>query len=368
MADFGLETAGVALPTAMALGLVAGRAQATATPRERPSVRLGWPVAAGALGIWLVLLGFGLWAVPRTSDADGVRAAQLVKERAPNAAAELAAMIRRHPAEYYFELQAIRQEMLTGSADVLRHINRALQLYPQSPQPHLLAAYYLARIGRRSQAAIEYRLAVERGHSFNHAEALRLVGPREVERAVPQRPEELLRLATALVADGRIREAETISNRAVGLATDAKPLHGRLELALSSGDKPFMRRAALALGAMASDARGLELAAEGLARSGDLPAAQAILKKSLQQFSNDGLLLVRAARLLFTNGDIEGAHLLLRERSRPTFSVPDRIALEQLMAEMADKQGTPEVAAAARARLRRLQRVSESQQGSPAGE
>jgi O-antigen ligase len=360
LADFGLEMPGVALPTAMALGLVAGRAQVSANQNEKTPMRLRWPVAGVALGAWSVLLFYGLWAVPRTADADAERAAQLVKTRAPDAAAELARMIRRHPSDYYFELQSVRQAMMTGSDDVLRHVNRALQLYPQSPHPHLLAAHYLARVGRRSQAAIEYRLAVERGHAFNHAEAVQVAGPRDVERAVPQRPEELLKLASVLVAEGRVREAETISNRAVGLATDQKPLHGRLDLALSSGDKAFIRRAAAALGGVATDARGLELAAEGMARSEDLPAAQAILKRSMQQFPNDGLLMVRAARLLFTHGDMEGALALLRERGRSTFSIPDRIALEQLMAEMADKQGTPEVAAAARTRARLLQRVSEN--------
>ena len=366
LADFGLEVPGVAFPTAMALGLVAGRVQVSSTAGERKSVRLGWPVAAGALGLWTVMLGLGLWALPRTSDADAQRATLLGKDRSAAATAELRAMIKRHPADYFLELQAARQAITTGSPDALRHINRALRLYPGSVWPHLYAAHYLVRIGRRSQAAVEYRLAVERGYPFDHQEALKVLGAKDVERAVPQRPDDLMKLAHGLLLAGRLRDAESVSARAVGLALDNKPLEARLELALSSGNKPFIRRAAVALAGVASDGKAQELAAEGLARSDDLPAARDLLRRALKQHPNDGGLMVRSARLLFNHGDVDGAYALLRERGQSTFSVPDRIAVEQLMADIAEKQGTPEVAAAARSRARLLQRLHQNQENTGA--
>ena len=44
--------------------------------------------------------------------------------------------------------------------------------YPRSAAPHLMAFHYLASIGRRSQAAVEYRLAVERGLPFVYQEVV----------------------------------------------------------------------------------------------------------------------------------------------------------------------------------------------------
>jgi hypothetical protein len=60
---------------------------------------------------------------------------------------------------------------------------------------------------------------------------------------------------------------------------------------------------------------------------------------------------------MFRHGDPEGARLQLNERAVRNFALADRIAAEELLAEISDKQGQPDLAAAARTRKRLLERL-----------
>jgi tetratricopeptide (TPR) repeat protein len=361
LADFGLELPGVAFPVAMAVGLCAGRLQMSDRAAEPGGDgRFPIPVLAGTLGVWAVVLGFGIWAAPRTSESEGQLARELSGRNTPQAAGQLKDMTLRHPAEYYFALQAARQAMISGSTDALRQINRALRLFPQAHTPHLMAFHYLAGIGRRSQAAVEYRLAVERGHQFSYEEVARKVGPSNVMRAVRQQPQDLLDLANAFVQAGRNRDAEACSTRAVDLAEGAEPARmRRMEIALRSQEPGFISKAAVELARIASTPAGQELAGEGLAASGDLAGAQNVLRQALTSSTGEDGVAVRAARVLFKHGDAEGAGKLLAERSSKNLPLADRIAAEQLLAEIADKLKQPDAAAAARTRARLLGRLKD---------
>jgi hypothetical protein len=362
IADFGLELPGVVFPAAMALGLCAGRLQMSADETASDGRRrLGWPVLIGALAVWGMLLPLGLWAAPRTSEAEGAVAASLARQKTPAAREQMQAIVHRHPAEYYFELQAARQAMARGSPEGLHHINRALLLFPGSQAPHIMAFHYLAAIGQRRQAAMEYRLAVERGHPFAYDEVARVVGPTNVIRAVPQRPEDLLNLAQVFALAGRYGDAEAASARAVDLAEGKEPARiRRLEIALVGKDQLFQQKAAVELARVAETAAGIELAAEGLATVGDVPGARKLLGDALAAEGNDGSMRLRAARLLFKHGDVEGARTLLAQLTVKGLSMADRIATERLLAEIADKQGNADAAAAARARGRMLDRLRQS--------
>ena len=204
--------------------------------------------------------------------------------------------------------------MAAGSPETLRHINRALRLYPQSPAPHMLASRYLASIGRRQQAAMEYRLAVERGHPFIYADVARVVGPQNVMRAVPQRTDDLLSLAGALVQAGRPGDADTASARAVQLAEEHEAARiRRMEIALASRDKTFVAKAAVELARVAGDPKGVELAAEGLAVAGDVAGARTVLRHGLDANPGDGGMALRSARILLNHGDVDGARTLLAQ-------------------------------------------------------
>jgi hypothetical protein len=359
LADFGLELPGVAFPTALALGLCAGRLQMSETNVAPKSQRtFGPPVLIGSLVVWAGLLIAGTWAAPHSSEVEGAAAGRLSRLRTAEAGQELKQIALRHPADHHFQLLVARQALHTGSPDGLRHLNRAMQLFPNSAAAHLLAFHTLGRRGLRSQAAVEYRLAVQLGHPFSYAEVVGMVGTENVHRAVPQRPTDLLDLANAFAQAGRHAEAEAASGRAVDLGDGQEAFRiRRMEIALTSGQPDFIRKAAFELARIAESQRGAELAAEGLARSGELKQARALLEAAPGVQSADGAAVVRSARLMFRHGDPDGARLQLSERAVRNFALADRIAAEQLLAEIADKQGLPDLAAAARTRKRLLERL-----------
>jgi tetratricopeptide (TPR) repeat protein len=363
LADFGLELPGVAFPTAMAVGLCAGRLQMSASKASETQRTLRWPVVAAAGAAWLAVLAAGPWAVARHHDAEAVQARELSGRPGPQAAATLAAMVSRHPSAHFFELCAARQAMLTRSPTALRHVNRALRLFPESPAPHLLAFHQLAAMGHREQAAMEYRLAVERGYNFNYGELVGKVGVANVIRAAPQRPDELLQLAGVLVSSGRPEQADALTARAVALAVGSPGEEAarikRAEIAMAAALPAFMGKAGVELGTAAATTRGFEAAAEALMASGDLAQARQVLLQAVRHRSGDGTLPVRAARLLFNQGDLATARQLLIERTGDNLALADRIAAEELLAQISDKQGNREAAAAARARARMLGHLKE---------
>ena len=358
LADFGLELPGVAFPTAMALGMCAGRLQVSTEAAENQGARpILVPGLAVAFAAWGALLVAGVWAAPRMAVSEDPVARQLSSRRDAAAGAALRQMVLRHPADAYFALYAARQAIAAGAADAGKELNRAMRLFPQSPAPHLLAFHYLSVIGRRAQAAVEYRMAIERGHQFDYEQVVRRVGPAHVHRAVPQRPENLLNLAGAFAQAGRNKEAETASARAVELApVDEAVRIRRLEVALATRDEPFIRGAAQELGRMATSKRGVELAVRGLAQTGAQLEARQVLSQVLKSNPEFADVAVRSARVLFEHGDVEGARALLAAHGGDDLPLEERIAVENLLADIATKTGNPDAAMAARVRARLLER------------
>jgi predicted Zn-dependent protease len=378
-ADFGLEVLGVALPTAMVMGICAGRRQisldAQGSGGDRspstdalpavPAWRRFLPgskalariaavfVVAGAVG----LVGVAAWAAGRTADADATRIRAAIAGKDTGTEALLEQAIARHPADYDFALLAARWEMRQPrpSPKALRQLNRAQRLYPAAYAPHVFTAHLLVQLGRPSQAAIELRMANELGANLNYAQMERLVGAVQLERTIPREPESLFNLAAYLISAGRFAQARTATARAVFFADSAEPsLARQMEIALASQDKAFIGEAATALAAVASTSPSFELALRGFAVAGKLEAARALMRKLVAAVPHEGGLIIRGARILAQNGDPATARALLAESAMRGLEFPDRIAGEQLLAEIAEKEGDVHGAAAARARARIL--------------
>ena len=161
LADFGLEAAGLSLPTAAALGLALSR-----RPRGKGHGRfhLRWPPLATALGV--LATGLIVWQGPRAlaqvpdRAVDALGAASDTPAAIEDAARE---EVGRHPADYFLAVRTAERLARLPETDfrhLMRWMNRALFLFPQGGDIHLLAARALARRGRLAQSADEYHDAI----------------------------------------------------------------------------------------------------------------------------------------------------------------------------------------------------------------
>ena len=118
----------------------------------------------------------------------------------------------------------------------LHHLNRALRLHPANWQAHCLAARTLLALGRPSQAALEYRLAIERGMSCAARRAADGCSAGHVVDGCPQTPaDDLIELAHALsLAPRRARPTRRRSARSRWPTVRAPLLTERVQLAIEA--------------------------------------------------------------------------------------------------------------------------------------
>jgi Flp pilus assembly protein TadD/O-antigen ligase len=359
LADFGLELPGVAFPAVAAVGLVVARGEDLVDPRRERGRRLGPRWAPAALAGWAVVLAAGLWALPRTLLAEGERLKEAVRRKDPEARPALATAIRRHPADYYLELLAGTAAMTAGDPGAGRHLGRAQRLNPTDRNVHLVTAYWLARNGRRSQAALEFRLARERGATTTLDELRAAVGDRYLGDGVPQTDAHLLEAAAFLMRKGRLDDARRVSARAVELAPQVEPaLRRRLEIAVESRDAGFVEEAARALTLAANDPAAFVAAAKALAGFGRMEASEAAIDQGLVVNPRDAAIVLAGSRLRLDRGDLTGAISLLNRATDESLTLKDRIQFEEMRAAIAEKRGDPATAAAYHSRARALSRLS----------
>jgi tetratricopeptide (TPR) repeat protein len=372
LADFSLETLGVALPTAAALGVVAARVTAL-EEKSAERRRWFWRASVGVAALWPMALAGAAWASSRTLESD-VRTVDAAVRAEDDRATE-AGLVEgraRHPASDYFELVAARQALRARQPAVaLRHLNRALRLHPAGWQGHRLAARALVALGQRRQAALELRLQAETGPPASHDEALKVVGDAIVD-SVPQRADELMELARWLARAGKAILADEAARRAY----DAVVLHGgdetalaldRLEVATLGGDSSTVRTAAAAVLRGTPSSRVVVRAAEALEAVNLGDEAEATLRRALARNPNDSALLFAAARLSFNRGNATSAIALLKTIGQhpERATIAELRAAEELLARSYDKLGDAESAILARARVRLLDRQLGSIAGRP---
>jgi tetratricopeptide (TPR) repeat protein len=353
LADFGLELLGVAIPVVVALGAVIGRVERRYERHGRQPRRIlvRRAITAG-LGLWALSIVAAAWAVPRTMDVDFAKVAKAYKEKDPVVTERLRAAIARHPADDHLELIAAEEALRKRDPSALHHLNRALRLHPANWQAHYLAARTLLGLGRRSQAALEYRLAIERGMPPPLDEILQVLKERVVD-ALPQRPSDLMRFAHALVQRHRPTEADEACQRAVMLAPIPGPLQlERVQVAIEGNDHTALAGSAQAVLDAQPDAEGAALAVRALAQSGDVQATEAALERMLKLHPESSLLTLLGAQLRVDRGDLNGARALLKHTADGGYSLDDRKRAEELLAKIAEKEGDVDAAVMARARAR----------------
>ena len=359
VADFGMELPGVAFPTVTALGLVVARGEQYGEHRSDYGRRLGARWTAPALAVWAIALAATGWALPRTLLADGAHMRELVAKKDPAALAELGPAIRRHPADYYLELLAGSAAVASAHESAGHHLNRAQLLNPGDPGAHLFTARWLARNGRRSQAALEFRLAREHGANVHIEELWSSVGPKQLGNAVMQTDDHLLEAAAYLLRKGHLAEAREVSARAVSAGGRSESaLLRRLQLALESRAQSFILEAARDLLEMANQPDAFAAAARGLNQIGQTAAADAAIDRGLAANPHDSTLVLAGARQRMDRDDLTGAVAFLHRRDEDTLTLADRIRFDELGASLADKRGDTVTAAALRAHARSLTRLA----------
>jgi Tfp pilus assembly protein PilF len=357
-ADFGLELPGVAFPTIAALGLVVARAEQYGEHRRDYGRRLRARWTAPVMAVWGLSLAAAGWALPHTLLADGVRMREQVAKKDPAVLEELGPAIRRHPADYYLELLAGNAAVAANRESAGRHLNRAQRLNPGDPAAHLVTARWLSRNNRRSQAALEFRLAYQAGATVFFDELWPAVGPKHLGNAVPQTDNYLLEASAYLLRKGYPAEAREVSARAVSSGGKAEPSFlRRLTIAMESRSRDFIVEAARDLLAVANEPASFAAAARGFTQLGQSAAADAAIDQGLTTNPHDTTLVLAGARQRMDRGDLTGAAGFLQRRDEDNLTISDRIQFDEVGASLADKRGDTVTAAALRAHARSLNRV-----------
>jgi O-antigen ligase len=149
--DFGVELLGTAVPLTLVASTLLG-----VPMRETQSLRV-----RAMRGVLVVALGAAaaVLALPITrsiqEDHDTLTG---TTETSP---ADMLEMIERHPLDYFAYGEAAAHMLRTGDPRAPKFLNHSLRLHPTHPGLHRLAARMLLASDRRSQAAVEYALAVQ---------------------------------------------------------------------------------------------------------------------------------------------------------------------------------------------------------------
>lgn len=160
--DFSAELNAVGPTLAVVIGLVAG-AGIGKTGERRPPHKVVTSVAA----LVFVLAALAAWkGLPDHRDAEqrlgeAVRAAAKVDDVRPLARE----LIDRHPNDWVLYADLAHLSARVGDPrEALAWANRVLYLHPSDGRAHVDAARALLRLGQRTQALLEFRLASEAGN------------------------------------------------------------------------------------------------------------------------------------------------------------------------------------------------------------
>jgi O-antigen ligase/tetratricopeptide (TPR) repeat protein len=294
LTDFGLETLGVLLPFCAVWGTLFAR---IAEPTETPKPDRRTPILVGVAGLAQVA-GIALLCLPTTRDFDTLLHPPIKGDG--RALAQQAS--QAHPTDYFYALAAARLETPDPKdpGNRLRLINRAMILCPKCEAAHVEAARELWRLGRRSQALVEWRTVLALSplrltSTFTELDAAGASGSELVSLADERNRETLSRL---LLGRGKIAAARDVM--ASSTQKDTIEFHlVQAQIALDAKDLPAARAASsAALAAAPQDPRAFLMAADVDAREGKRDEAIATLTRGLKSEPTDIELNQRLLSLL----------------------------------------------------------------------
>jgi len=236
--DFGIELLGVAVPATLVATTLLGVPLRESRALAVRGARGGLVLALIAAAVILIL------PITRSVQEDHD---QLTGDTPPELAGTLA-LIERHPLDYlaYGETAAVM--LRSGDPRAAKFLNHALRLHPTHPGLHRLAARMLLASGRRSQAAVEYALAL---HGMLAPKSLvleivtRLPEVELAAQAIPSDAVDRAQIQRSLTDLGRDDVAERWLERVVvGPHHDLAAIDELYRLAMKRRDLPVAERAA----------------------------------------------------------------------------------------------------------------------------
>jgi len=277
LVDFGLEIFGILLPFCALLGVVFAR---QATPTEDSAPRRS-PMILAVVACLVILAGIGLVRAPGARDFDVLLQPPLTP--ASRALAHEASLA--HPTDYAYVLAEARLEPKDSIGARLRLLNRAMLLCPLCLGAHEETARDLWRIGRRSQALLEWKIVVteSRVRLGGALDELLRTGAKAAELATLADHENRYQVSRYLLAHGLTDAArETLL---VDSNLESAEFHlVQAQIALAAKDIPAAQKASQrALEIAPRDPRATLMAAEiALLRPASRDEALAILENGLR--------------------------------------------------------------------------------------
>ena len=207
--DFSSDLPGLMLPVILASAPIIGSAEGEQRSRRRARLRLR-PVVVVLIGAAscgaLIACAMQQQHLTLAEDIAPIRA--LIDHRDAGPPWRSLAAIRRHPASAELEILAGEAAIREGEPEraapprprdaACNRAPRSLIGWPGSSS---------RRLGRRPQAALELRLALERGRDIGDEQLIGLLGGSAVE-AIPRRRDALLHMGAELVTHKRYADAD----------------------------------------------------------------------------------------------------------------------------------------------------------------
>ena len=323
LTDFGLETLGVLLPFCAVWGTLFGR---LAEAPKGPGTVRSTPILAGFAGI-AQIVGIAMLCLPTNRDFDALLRPPIAGDG--HALARQAS--QAHPTDYYYALAEARLEKPNPDkpGNRLHLINRAMILCPKCDAAHVQAARELWRMGRRSQALLEWRTVLGLSSDRLASVFAELVGAGATGAELVLLAEEHNRheLSRLLLGRGMIAAARDVMSNSTSKNTVEFHLV-QAQIALDAKDLLAARASVeAALNAAPRDPRAFLVAAEVDTRENMRDEAIATLTRALQsEPTNIDLnqhllaLLMQTDRWRATNQALDSLRRALGEHGASMFS------------------------------------------------